>query len=67
MQVIVTEASKISRDISMSGKLIAPSTDVENMGRMPATTEGSVVLRSPSKSWKVIIELLSCFLTKSHP
>jgi hypothetical protein len=53
--VIITEASKISKELSKSWKPAAPSIDVENMTRMPATTEGPVVLRSPSKSHKVII------------
>ncbi|XLU54538.1 uncharacterized protein LOC107634960 isoform X1 [Arachis ipaensis] len=49
-KVIVTEASKSLRDVRR--KLTAPSTNVENMDHMPAATEGSVVMRSPSKSWK---------------
>ncbi|XP_015961645.1 uncharacterized protein LOC107485619 [Arachis duranensis] len=49
-KVIVTEASKNLRDVRR--KLTAPSTNVENMDHMPAATEGSVVMRSPSKSWK---------------
>jgi hypothetical protein len=53
--VIITEASNISKDLSKSWKHIAPSIDVENMTRMPATTEGPVVLSSPSRSHKVII------------
>ncbi|XP_061339941.1 uncharacterized protein LOC133286530 isoform X2 [Gastrolobium bilobum] len=52
-KVIIREASKISRDVSKSGKPTAPSRDVENLTRMPATAEGSVYLRSPSKSWKM--------------
>ncbi|KAJ1408569.1 hypothetical protein SESBI_23348 [Sesbania bispinosa] len=52
-KVIITEASKISRNVSRSGRPIGPGIDVENVARMPATSEGSVVLRSPSKSWKV--------------
>ncbi|RDX99667.1 hypothetical protein CR513_17254 [Mucuna pruriens] len=50
-KMIVTEASKIILDAS--GKLAAPSTDVESTARMPAANEGSVVLRSPSKSLKM--------------
>lgn len=57
LQVIITEASKISRDVSKSGKHIGPSIDVENMARTPAT-DGSFVLRSPSKSHKVMLDTL---------
>ncbi|WJX77064.1 hypothetical protein P8452_60407 [Trifolium repens] len=53
-KVIITEASKISKDLSKSWKPIAPSIDVENMTRMPATTEGPVVLSSPSRSHKIM-------------
>ncbi|MED6217109.1 hypothetical protein PIB30_014566 [Stylosanthes scabra] len=49
-KIIVTEALKSFRDVHR--KLSAPSRDVENMDHMPAATEGSVVSRSPSKSWK---------------
>ncbi|XP_068484735.1 uncharacterized protein [Phaseolus vulgaris] len=52
-KMIVTEASKIGQDVSTSGMHAAPSTDVENIYRMPAATEGSVDLRSPSKSLKM--------------
>ncbi|CAJ1818219.1 unnamed protein product [Sphenostylis stenocarpa] len=50
-KMIVTEASKITQDAN--GMLAAPSTDVENVAHMPAAAEGSVVLRSPSKSLKM--------------
>jgi len=63
--MIITEASKIVQDVSTSGMHAAPSTDVENISRMPAASEGSVDLRSPSKSLKVILDLLSCTLTNS--
>lgn len=53
-KVIITEASKISRDLRKSWNPMAPSIDVENMARMPATNEGPVVLRSPSRSHKMI-------------
>lgn len=53
-KVIITEASKISRDLRKSWNAMAPSTDVENMARMPATTEGPAVLRSSSRSHKII-------------
>ena len=66
LQMIVTEASKITQDVSTSGKHAGPSTDEENIARMPGATEGSVVLRSPSKSLKVMLYLLPCILTKSH-
>lgn len=52
-KMIITEASKIAQDVSKSGKLAAPSTDVENMARMPVATETSLVSRSPSKSLKM--------------
>jgi len=63
--MIVTEASKIGQDVSTSGMHAAPSTDVENIYRMPAATEGSVDLRSPSKSLKVTLDLLPRTLTNS--
>ncbi|MED6163813.1 hypothetical protein PIB30_083673 [Stylosanthes scabra] len=50
-KVTVTEASKSFRDVHR--KLSAPSRDVENMDHMPEATEGLVVSRSPSKSWKM--------------
>ncbi|KAG5008325.1 hypothetical protein JHK85_026867 [Glycine max] len=53
-KMIVTEASKITQDVSTSGKHAGPSTDEENIARMPGATEGSVVLRSPSKSLKMV-------------
>lgn len=53
-KVIITEASKISRDLGKSWNPMAPSIDVENMARLPAITEGPVVLRSPSRSHKMI-------------
>lgn len=56
LQVIITEASRIFRDVSKSGKPVTPSIDFENMARMPAIVEGSVVLRSPSRSHKVMVE-----------
>jgi len=59
LQVIITEASKISRDLRKSWNPMAPSIDVENTARMPATTEGPAVLRSSSRSHKVIIVLLN--------
>ncbi|KAG4914786.1 hypothetical protein JHK87_052343 [Glycine soja] len=46
--MIVTEASKITQDVSTSGKHAGPSTDEENIARMLGATEGSVVLRSPN-------------------
>lgn len=52
-KMIITEASKVAQDGGKSGKLAAPSTDLENMARMPAATDGSFVLRSPSKSLKM--------------
>ncbi|XP_027353066.1 uncharacterized protein LOC113863621 [Abrus precatorius] len=52
-KMIITEASKIALDVSESGKPVAPSIDVENMARMRATTEGSIVSRSQSKSSKM--------------
>jgi len=58
LQVIITEASKNSRDLRKSWNSMAPSIDMENTARMPATTEGPVVLRSPSRSHQVIIVLL---------
>ena len=67
LQMIITEASKIAQDVSKSGKLAGPSTDVENMARMPVATEASVVSKSPSKSLKVMVDLLLCILTLSHP
>lgn len=67
LQMIITEASKIAQDVSNSGKLAAPSTDVESVVRTPAATEASLVLRSPSKSLKVMVTLLSCILAWSHP
>ncbi|BAT83690.1 hypothetical protein LR48_Vigan03g051300 [Vigna angularis] len=51
-KMIITEASKITQDASTSAMHAAPITDVENITRMPAATEGSVDLRSPSKSLK---------------
>ncbi|KAL5166996.1 hypothetical protein HKD37_18G051834 [Glycine soja] len=51
--MIITEASKITQDVSTSGNHAGPSTDVENIALMPRATEGSVVLRSPSKSLKM--------------
>lgn len=53
-KVIITEASRISRDVSKSWKPFAPSIDVENVARMPTTAEGPVVLRSSSRSHKLI-------------
>ncbi|KAK7394818.1 hypothetical protein VNO78_15357 [Psophocarpus tetragonolobus] len=52
-KVIVTEASKITQDVSTSGKPAVPSTEMENVTCMPAASEGSVFLRSPSKSLKM--------------
>ncbi|KAG4922398.1 hypothetical protein AAZX31_18G210100 [Glycine max] len=52
-KMIITEASKITQDVSTSGNHAGPSTDVENIALMPRATEGSVVLRSPSKSLKM--------------
>nr|AFK35241.1 unknown [Lotus japonicus] len=52
-KVIITEASKISQDVGKIGMPTAPSIDVENIARLPTTTEGSVVFRSPSKSRKM--------------
>ncbi|QCE12258.1 uncharacterized protein LOC114183742 [Vigna unguiculata] len=52
-KMIVTEASKITQDVSTSAMHAAPITDVENISLMPAATEGSVDLRSPSKSLKM--------------
>jgi len=63
--MIVTEASKITQDVSTSAMHAAPITDVENISLMPAATEGSVDLRSPSKSLKVILDLCSCTMTNS--
>ncbi|KAG4911830.1 hypothetical protein JHK86_052263 [Glycine max] len=57
--MIVTEASKITQDVSTSGKHAGPSTDEENIARMLGATEGSVVLRSPSKSLKGIQNILN--------
>ncbi|XP_022635572.1 uncharacterized protein LOC106758869 isoform X2 [Vigna radiata var. radiata] len=51
-KMIITEASKITQDASTTAMHAAPITDVENITRMPAATEGSVDLRSPSKSLK---------------
>ncbi|XP_047148161.1 uncharacterized protein LOC124820490 isoform X2 [Vigna umbellata] len=51
-KMIITEASKITQDARTSAMHAAPITDVENITRMPAATEGSVDLRSPSKSLK---------------
>ncbi|XP_058737326.1 uncharacterized protein LOC131609598 [Vicia villosa] len=53
-KVIITEASKISGDLSKNWKHIAPSIDVQNMARMSATTEGPGVSKPPSTSHKVI-------------
>lgn len=53
--MIITEASKITQDVSTSGKHAGPSTDEENIARMLGATEGSVVLRSSSKSLKVML------------
>ncbi|KAF7844654.1 putative transmembrane protein [Senna tora] len=52
-KVIITEASKISQDANKIWKPTAQSIDVENMVRMGLLTDKSVVLRSPSKSWKM--------------
>ncbi|KAE9622039.1 hypothetical protein Lalb_Chr01g0021091 [Lupinus albus] len=66
-RVIITEASKISQDVSNSGKLIAPSVDAENMAPMPATTDGTVVMRSPSKNWKMTTSFHSPSLERRVP
>ncbi|CAI8613094.1 unnamed protein product [Vicia faba] len=47
-KVIVTEASKISGDLSKSWRHIAPSIDVQNMACMPATAEKIGSSRSSS-------------------
>uniref|UniRef100_A0A0R0ETP4 DUF7642 domain-containing protein n=1 Tax=Glycine max TaxID=3847 RepID=A0A0R0ETP4_SOYBN len=52
---VLRRASKITQDVSTSGKHAGPSTDEENIARMLGATEGSVVLRSPSKSLKVML------------
>ncbi|KAK7340213.1 hypothetical protein VNO77_20911 [Canavalia gladiata] len=52
-KMIIAEASKIARDVSKSVKLAGTSTDVANIAPMSSLTEGSAVLRSPSKNWKM--------------
>ncbi|KAI4355014.1 hypothetical protein L6164_003832 [Bauhinia variegata] len=52
-KVIIREASKISPDVSKVWKPTARGIDVDNMSRVESLSEGSVVLRSPSKSRKM--------------
>ena len=57
IQIIVTEASKAIQDVNRSWRPPVQISE-ERMVRMGSSTEGPAVLRSPSKSWKVIIKLL---------
>ncbi|KAA8520601.1 hypothetical protein F0562_014857 [Nyssa sinensis] len=53
-KVIISEASKVIQDVGRSWKLTAHSVEGESMFRMGTLTEGPDVLRTPSKSWKMI-------------
>lgn len=56
LQVIITAASKISQDGRASWKPTAQGADADTL------TEGSVGMRSPSKSLKVMTGLLALLI-----
>ena len=66
-QIIVTEASKSIQDVNRSWKPPVQISEGETMVRMGSSTEDPTVLRSPSRSWKVIIKLLFLFLNLLIP
>jgi len=53
LQVIITEASKNAQDF---GKVCKPTLtgEEERLSRGGSLSEGPVIFKSPSKSWKVI-------------
>ncbi|XP_059651456.1 uncharacterized protein LOC132299044 [Cornus florida] len=53
-KVIVTEASKVMQDVGRSWKPTAHCGEGEIISHLGSLSEGSVVTRSPSKSWKMI-------------
>ncbi|XP_057499790.1 uncharacterized protein LOC130783980 isoform X3 [Actinidia eriantha] len=52
-KIIVTEASKAIQDVNRSWRPPVQISE-ERMVRMGSSTEGPAVLRSPSKSWKIV-------------
>lgn len=53
-KVIVSEASKLIQDVGISWRPTVHSIEGESVSHMESLTEGPAILRSPSKSWKVI-------------
>ncbi|XP_057508152.1 uncharacterized protein LOC130791056 [Actinidia eriantha] len=58
-KIIVTEASKSIQDVNRSWKPPVQISEGETMVRMGSSTEDPAVLRSPSRSWKIMSRIAS--------
>lgn len=62
MQIIISEASKAIQDAGKSWRPTHQFSEPQLMGRLASLSEGPASVKSPSKNWKVAMELMQNML-----